>query len=375
MMNKYIYVSILAIMNLSLVSAQQINHLTKLFLHQGTISDKVVCYFTKDPIFNKLPQKTNGTEKKKTLETMNLFLPMTMLESQDAKGMLKKIQGTHKNNYSIEFNEVTKPIKGIKITITYNPEKIIYEYQLFDAITGNKGLVFTFHNKDVLSTLQQTTGQVLKYAHNSQNVKPKIMLDIGHGGSDEGKVGCFNVKEKVINFQVGTKVATFLKKNGCEVFLTRQGDYFVALDDRTTISNKKKVDLFLSIHANSGSKNASGIETYWLDSALLKKQQEGDAVIKKLSANRDILSSSLAQNVHNAALVAAKKIYDVVDRKVKKSVTQVLLGTEVTIPAALIEIGFLSHEQETKYLMDKKYQMIIAQGIAEGIINYLKERV
>lgn len=87
------------------------------------------------------------------------------------------------------------------------------------------------------------------------------------------------------------------------------------------------------------------------------------------------MSALLAESVHEATVAAARKKYNVCDRKVKKSVSQVLLGTELTIPAALIEIGFLSHEQETKHLMDQAYQMLIAQGIAHGIVTYLKKSV
>jgi O-acetyl-ADP-ribose deacetylase len=180
--------------------------------------------------------------------------------------------------------------------------------------------------------------------------------------------------EKVINFQVGSKVALFLKNAGYEVFLTRDNDSFVALDERTTQANKKKVDLFLSIHANAGSPHASGIETYWLDSKLLKNCNSiRNDTVQKLVVMKDTLSSLCAQCVHNAAIDAAKKIYNVNDRKVKTSVAQVLLGTDVMIPAALIEIGFLSNQKETKLLMDKAYQSTIAQGIANGIITYFSK--
>lgn len=88
---------------------------------------------------------------------------------------------------------------------------------------------------------------------------------------------------------------------------------------------------------------------------------------------RDSLSCLFAETVHNSAISAAKKVYDVVDRKVKTSVAQVLLGTDMMMPSALIEIGFLSNQNETKLLMDNKYQLIIAQGIAEGIMDYFKK--
>ncbi len=353
------------------VAAQQSNEITKIYYHKGTVTDHVVCYFSQDPICNQLPQKP--TEKKSSQAIF--FLPRTSIASIEAKDMLKKLHQTKSNHYTISFQEVKTPIKGIKITLNYDPETIFYEYQSFNAITGNKGMVFSLHNKNVLSKIKLTTDPLLQYAMNLQkNKKPKIMLDLGHGGCDEGKVGCLNIQEKEINLQVGKKVAQVLHKNGCDVLLTRADDSFVALDERTTLTNKKKVDLFLSIHANAGSQNACGIETYWLDSSLLKRMGSlSHQHVDQLRAMRNRLSSLFAQAVHSEVIAAAQKVYKVNDRTVKTSVAQVLLGIDMLVPAALIEIGFLSNLQETKLLVDEKYQMILAQAIAKGIINYLKQ--
>lgn len=359
-----------------IAASSNINYLTKVYHHKGNVSDSVVCYFTQEPICNKLPAKPHDPNDSKQKEVMNFFVPMATLQGAEARTMVKKVNGAKKNGYQISLQEATTPIKGMKITIEYDPVKTVCDYQTFNAITGDKGLVFSFHNKEVLTKLKISTDPLMQYALNLHDhaQKPRIMLDLGHGGSDEGKVGWFQVQEKVINFQVGSKVALFLKNAGYEVFLTRDNDSFVALDERTTQANKKKVDLFLSIHANAGSPHASGIETYWLDSKLLKNCNSiRNDTVQKLVVMKDTLSSLCAQCVHNAAIDAAKKIYNVNDRKVKTSVAQVLLGTDVMIPAALIEIGFLSNQKETKLLMDKAYQSTIAQGIANGIITYFSK--
>lgn len=362
------------ITTLSCLATNKLNHLTKVYEHKGTITDNIVCYFTEDPVCNKLPNKPRDSVTKQQ-ETMIFFLPMTSVEGSEAKSMVKKLHATKKNGYTIAIQEVMTPIKGIKVTIVYDPNKIFCDYQMFNAITGNKGLVFSFHNKEVLTKLKVSTDPLMQYAMNMKDhaKKPKIMLDIGHGGSDEGKVGCFHVQEKVVNLQVGTKIAKLLKNAGYEVFLTRENDSFVALDERTSLANKKKVDLFLSIHANAGGTNAAGIETYWLDSKLLKKNcLTYDENLQKLVVMRDTLSCLFAHHIHTSALDAARKVYDVNDRKVKTSVAQVLLGTDMMIPSALIEIGFLSNLKETKFLMDAHYQSELAQGIAHGVISYLK---
>lgn len=375
-MNKImVWISYLCILLTNSELQANLNHIAKIFHHQGMVTDNVVCYFTQEPICNKLAYKSNEHHAK-NFDSLVLFLPMTLLQGSEVKAMAKKVDESKREGYTVSFNEVATPIKGIKIVIAYNPSTILCEYQTFDAISGNKGLVISFHNKQILTKLKSSTDSLIQYAMNKleHEAKPKIMLDLGHGGIDEGKVGCFHAKEKVINYQVGTKVASLLKKSGCEVYLTRYGDYFVALDERTTDANKKKVDLFLSIHANSGySAAASGIETYCLDSSLLRRSPAVDGQLGILMAQRDLMNFSLAHAVHESALAAAKKVYEVKDRKVKKSVSQVLLGTDVMIPSALIEVGFLSNHAETKLLMDPAYQMKLAHGIVQGILHYLKK--
>jgi N-acetylmuramoyl-L-alanine amidase len=376
-MNKFITIVLLVLgLGLFLDVYGSGNQITKIFHHQGMVTDNIVCYLKNDPICNKLPNKPHDKTVKK-MDSLIIFLPQTQLQNTEVKSMAQKVHNAKREGYTITFNEVITPIKGIKITIAYDDARIMCDYQTFNAITGDKGLVISFHNKDMLTKLKTSTDSLIQYALNKadKEVKPRIMLDLGHGGDDNGKIGHFNILEKNISFQVGTKVASLLKRSGCEVFLSRYGDYFVALDERTTMANKKKVDLFLSIHANSGSDSqASGIETYCLDSSLLKGGLfNKDAVFKSLVTHRDQINNALAQSIHVSALNAAKQVYEVKDRKVKKSVSQVLLGTDITIPTALIEIGFLSNKAETKLLMSPIYQVKLAQGIAQGILNYLKK--
>lgn len=212
-----------------------------------------------------------------------------------------------------------------------------------------------------------------------RNTKKKthIVLDFGHGGDDQGKVGCFNIKEKNITLTVGMKVAHLLQKEGFVVFLTRNADRFVALEERTNFANKVDADLFVSIHANGApSMQASGIETFCMLPSLFNKGICANVgaktahVIQHLDTLRYQKSLCLAQAVHQGALQSARIEYgSIPDRKVKTSISQVLLGTEM--PAALIEIGFLSNEKEAALLNSAGYQQHIAQGICNGIVSYL----
>ena len=96
-----------------------------------------------------------------------------------------------------------------------------------------------------------------------------IVLDAGHGGRDAGAIGPSGVREKDVTLAVVRRLAERLDRvDGLRVVLTRGGDEFVALGERTKIANREKADLFVSIHANSAeNRSAEGFETYFLSAA------------------------------------------------------------------------------------------------------------
>lgn len=361
---------------MSLCAKQQTTELTKLFYHQGMMTDKLVFYFTQDPICNRIPYK----EQQADVRVLTFFMPLVRVgkEAQQTIAALKakNLTAEQQSPYHIQFSHEKKPVQGIKLTITYNPEKVDCEYSKFDAISGFKGLTFSLYNKEVIQKLQHKEVPLLQYASYSPQ-KTRIVLDCGHGGVDEGKVGCFGIKEKDINMQVGRKVADLLKKKGFNVWLTRTGDQTVTLDERTTLANSLQADLFLSIHANSAHNAAvQGVETYWLNHqtcqpAMAVETAQLQPTIARYKERQGALNNLLAQQVHHQVLQATVAEHKTTDRCIKPSVTQVLLGTEM--PAALIEIGFLSNPEETKYLSSSKYQTLVATGIVSGIQSFLKK--
>lgn len=346
-------------------------NMTKLFYHQGVFGDKVVCYFDKQPRLIS-QASSEGTQE----NTIELFLPMTKLADSQARSMMKKVNNTPGKNYSITFKEEEKGEKGIKVCITYKPEVVFCDYATCDAICQQKSLVFHFHNKKELESVQSYNGSILRQVSIEQ--KPRITLDFGHGGDDNGKVGCNKVKEKDINFQVGKKLAQLLCQNGYEVLLTRKDDLFVPLDERTRLANTNRSNLFISLHSNAGpNKDISGIETYWTSLDSLKRvslsKSSLDRSLSRLYGHLDTASQSLASTIHNHVVSTLSCNHPVVNRKVKQSVSQVLLGTDM--PSALIEMGFLSNPNETKRLSDHNYQNLLAQGIYKGIESYCKQKL
>lgn len=160
------------------------------------------------------------------------------------------------------------------------------------------------------------------------------------------------------------------------MFLTRSADTDIPLDMRTTFANNfRSADIFVSIHANNGNDQAQGIETFCLTPQLFKKYGAYAHVSNATDplANKYNDSKKLAHSLHTSVVDSAKKKHNVVDRHIKHSVAQVLLGSNM--PAALIELGFLSNKREAFLLNDASYRTMLAQGICAGISDYFKHAV
>jgi N-acetylmuramoyl-L-alanine amidase len=214
----------------------------------------------------------------------------------------------------------------------------------------------------------------------------RIVVDAGHGGKDPGAVGARGTLEKDVVLVLARILAKKLeKKIGCEVILTRTGNTFLQLEERTAIANKVKADLFISIHANaSTNRNARGIETYYLNfsknakavevvarenKTSLKQVGDLEMILLDLLANSKINESSrLAAEIQKSMVGQLGKHYKVKDLGVRQGPFYVLLGA--TMPSVLVETAFLSNREEEKLLNNTKYQERTADAIVSAVRNY-----
>nr|WP_174783524.1 N-acetylmuramoyl-L-alanine amidase [Dolichospermum sp. UHCC 0352] len=175
-----------------------------------------------------------------------------------------------------------------------------------------------------------------------------VIIDPGHGGKDSGAIGIGGVQEKNIILPIGKRIAEILERNGIQVIMTRDSDYFVTLPGRVTMAQQANADVFVSIHANSAGANrpeVSGLETYYYDSGL-----------------------TLARVVHKKILQSL----NVRDRNVRKARFYVLRKN--SMPAILVETGYLTGRDDVAKLRTSAYQNQMADAIAQGILQYLKSR-
>lgn len=172
----------------------------------------------------------------------------------------------------------------------------------------------------------------------------KIFTDAGHGGKDPGAVNG-SAKEKDLTLKIVLKLNDLLKRN-FEVETSRETDVFVDLSERTKRANKFGANIFISIHANSApNKTAHGIES-------LVFYKSGDTL-------------RLANNIHDRLI----KTTGTVDRGIKERQDLYVLK-HTKMPAVLLELGFISHENEKNKLVSDLYQERITNAIYEGILAY-----
>jgi len=219
----------------------------------------------------------------------------------------------------------------------------------------------------------------------------RIVIDPGHGGKDYGAPGYYKgVHEKNVVLAIAKKLADKIRKEmKLEVILTRSGDRFLTLEERTAFANTKNADLFISIHTNaSRDRRAYGIETYFLnlatdEEAIRVAAMENATSTKNISDLQKILydlmqnakineSSRLAGYVQGAIVghLKNKRYARVKSKGVKQAPFYVLLGAQM--PSILIETSFISNARECKRLTNPRYHERLAEGIIQGIRSYIK---
>ncbi|MEA2488637.1 MAG: N-acetylmuramoyl-L-alanine amidase, partial [Acidobacteriota bacterium] len=215
-----------------------------------------------------------------------------------------------------------------------------------------------------------------------------IVIDPGHGGKDVGAIGPNGLQEKELTLAICRKLADALSaKVGARVVLTREDDSVVSLDQRTAIANQYKADLFLSVHLNAAvTKVAKGSETYFLsleasDELARKAAETENAASSAADPSSDLKlilwdlaqqsyldeSSRFAQAVQEE-MNAASAVHN---RGVKQAPFKVLVGA--TMPAALVEVGFISNPEEEAKLQTPEFQTMLVEALTRAVQRYKTE--
>lgn len=190
-----------------------------------------------------------------------------------------------------------------------------------------------------------TAVQELPQAPNGRIV---VVIDPGHGGRDPGAVGINGLQEKTVIFPISQRVEQLLEAQGVTVVLTRNDDRTLDLQPRVDIAERANADVFVSIHANSISlsrPDVNGIESYY--------------------------SSSSGQQLAAALQASMLAATGMRDRGVKQARFYVIRRT--SMPAALVEVGFVTGAEDAPRLRDPAWRETMANAIARGILQYLQQ--
>ncbi len=249
-----------------------------------------------------------------------------------------------------------------------------------------------------LYTREQQSPVVHRVDQLSQQMRDVVIaIDAGHGGDDPGAVGHGRLYEKHVTLAIARRLAElFDREPGYKPVLIRQGDYFLALRERTDIARKNQADVFLSIHADAfKTPDARGASVYALSESgatseaarwLAEKENRADliggaggvslddkddllaGVLLDLSMTAS-LTSSLAMG--EQVLNAIRPVNRLHKRQVEQAAFSVLKSPDV--PSLLIETGFISNPQESAKLGSTSHQRALAKAIFYGVKRHVDE--
>ncbi|MEE2776225.1 MAG: N-acetylmuramoyl-L-alanine amidase [Acidobacteriota bacterium] len=216
-----------------------------------------------------------------------------------------------------------------------------------------------------------------------------IVLDPGHGGPEQGAIGPAGTEEKELTLILAKGLRRRLQEAlPVEVLLTRDDDADLPLDSRTAVANQNKADLFISIHLNaSPDRSAHGAETYFLSLEASDERAQRRADVENQSSRGEgapidgdddlqLLLWDLAQTQHLAASqrlarILQQELNDTLgleNRGVRQAPFSVLMGA--TMPAVLVELGFISNPNEESELLDPAYRASLLDAVTSAVLRF-----
>lgn len=266
-------------------------------------------------------------------------------------------------------------VKDFTVFTMSNPDRIVIDVSNGQEGNSAKSNVSDSKYDEKTGTLASVFGLKVK----------TIVIDPGHGGHDPGAT-YYGLKEKDIVLDAGIYLKELIESNfkDIKVYMTRDTDVFIPLEERTAFANRKRADLFVSIHINaSRNTSAYGVETYVLNvtndkAALEVAAFENQATEKSLSDLQGILKDIMLNSKLEESLMLAKYVQNKLssglkdkDLGVKQAPFYVLVGAKM--PSILVECGFLSNKKYLNKFKSRDYRKAIAENIFEGIKEYIEK--
>ncbi len=222
-----------------------------------------------------------------------------------------------------------------------------------------------------------TTTQDLNVSNDLRKHK-LISINPGHGGHDSGAVGSSGLTEKDLTLTLAKRLKQILTQT-YDVYLTREGDYWLAIERRTALANHHRCDILINLHA-SGSfhRTARGISVFYFgyiagQGLTIQPRKDFTQSEYSLLPWNHVQSTHIDESKLLASLIHAKLIGGTssTDRGIHRAPLSVLSGADM--PAILIEIGYVSHPTEERNLKNTEVISDLARLITEGINEYFRQ--
>jgi len=296
---------------------------------------------------------------------------------------LKNINDFYKNN------SVLKHIKQIRASKKDNISRLVFDLKTPIVQLSKNYIIKKNGTYELVINLK-----INKLNDTNSFINSKIIIiDAGHGGPDPGAIRN-NIKEKDLTLMAAKILKKKLQKKSFTVFLTRNSDYYIRLKNRVKYARSKSPDLFISIHADSTkNKNTSGTSIYSLSEkasdklsqALADRENKSDLIagldLGELDkAVSDILIDLSRRETKNSSIAFAELFIE----KLKKNKVNLLrrphrqAGFAVLkapdIPSVLIEMGFISNNNDLKKLTNREFQENLMDIISLVIEEYFESQ-
>ncbi len=294
------------------------------------------------------------------------------------------------------FSQIVAIQNPNSVQLSFRLKQKYVSKQVFVDSTTNSVIVALYSSADVQKIFSEELRKKLENEKKNWRLDV-IVIDPGHGGKDPGTIGVHGTEEKNVALAIGLDLRSDLRRvlPKVKVVMTRDKDVFVPLDERGQIANEAGGKLFISLHCNSMPHKPNpmhGIETYFLrpgktgdairiaaqENAAIKYENDYEKKYKTYDADNMILttmahSAYVKYSESLAGLIedVVSSVASVTDNGVSQAGFYVLIGA--SMPAVLVETGYLSNVREERYLRSKKGQRAIAKGIADAIVKFKAE--
>lgn len=310
-----------------------------------------------------------------------------------ASGTLAKSIAQVQNGDSAQIVvNLTRPIADIaKSQIMILSPNGDNDYRLvLDFVAGTGAGTASTTSAAATTSASTSTKSATTKAQSTTAGKYVIVIDAGHGGKDPGCIGKNGTKEKTVVLSVARKLRNKLNNAGFKTYLTRSDDTYLKLADRAAIGERRKADLFISLHANANPSRAmKGFSVYTLSEKAsdeeAKKLAEAENAADKIGVEgftdfEPNIRSALSALQQHAVAEMSEEYANGASRAFRNAKIEQQRGPDVrhapfavlrsTVPGALIELGHLSNAGEEKLLNSDAHQNKLVAAIVKSVKNY-----